>query len=126
MDVKTLTLYFALVNSLLIFTRRIFVINKYKFPIKSTHLVSVFLTFMSGVTFWVSVNSIKSNIGIQITSGTISTILSWSSMIYLVNDEKVQLPSKQQLVSLLFYILTELSVLIQARIVVGETECVKE
>ena len=124
MDVKILTLYFALANSLLIFTRRIFVINKYKFPVKGTHLVSIFLTFMSGLTFWVSVNSIKSNIGIQITSGTISTILSWSSMIYLVNDEKVQLPSKQQLVSLIFYILTELSVLLQARIVVSETRTI--
>tara|TARA_A100001015_G_scaffold200270_1_gene223623 strand:+ start:897 stop:1274 length:378 start_codon:yes stop_codon:yes gene_type:complete len=125
MDVKILTLYFALINSLLIFVRRIFVINRYKFPVKVTHIASVFLMFMSGLTFWVSVNSIKNNIWTQITSGTISTILSWSSMIYLVNDEKIQLPSRQQIISLVFYILTELSVLIQARVVIGETECVQ-
>ena len=121
MNTKYITFIFAIINSSLIFIRRVFVINKFRFPLISTQIVSIFLTLMSGVTFWISINSLRGNIWLQVISGFISTILSWSSMIYLVNDEYVQLPTRQQLVSLLFYILTDLSVLMQARIVIGNS-----
>ena len=117
MSDKEISLALSFLNSALIFTRRIFVLNKYDKKLSKLQFITFFLSILNGFLFWISLNSFKKSLVYQITTNITATIISWTVMIFLVNDE-CKVPTRQQFVALLFYILTDTSIMIQTRLLV--------
>ena len=108
----------SLFTSSLIFIRSTLVLNKYICPPKRFHILAYVFALMSGLMFWVTVNAVNEPIEIQLLSGFTASTLTWVVYVLLVN-EKLTYPSKQQLVSWLFHIITEASILLQVRLILN-------
>lgn len=116
----------SFVTSTVIFLRKMLVLNRYAKTQSSYAFVAWFLSLVSGILFWITINSLQSLVTIQIATGVLSTTLAWVVLVLLVN-ESLQYPTRQQWVSLAFYALTEGVTLIQVRLIVDasqEHQCV--
>lgn len=109
----------SLLTALIIFLRRLFVLERFECRGSFVTAAAVAAQLQSAVLFWVSLQSVQGNVGMQISSGLAATSLSWAAMTLLVRGS-FTLPSRQQFVSLGFYVLTELSILGQVQLVLGE------
>ena len=109
----------SLLTSLIIFLRRLFVLERFQCRLSLVTAAALAAQLQAGVLFWVSLQSVQGNVGMQIASGLAATSLSWAAMTLLVMGS-FSLPSRQQFVSLGFYVLTELSILGQVQLVLGE------
>lgn len=109
----------SLLTALIIFLRRLFVLERFQCSRSLVTAAALFAQLQAGVLFWVSLQSVQGNVGMQIASGVAATCLSWAAMTLLVRGS-FSLPSRQQFVSLGFYVLTELSILGQVQLVLGE------
>lgn len=105
------------ITSTLMFMRRILVLNAFVWPPKPVQYVTWGISVCSGLLFWVTLNSLRSSVGVQLATGILSTILAWITYVLLVN-ERLEYPTRQQRVSLVFHIVTEALVLLQVRLVV--------
>lgn len=91
---------------------------------KATHIckplfgVGYVCALMAGALFWVTVNSVQESIGIQFLAGSFATTLSWVMNVLLVNEGFVY-PSRQQMISLVFHLVTEASILLQVRLILS-------
>ena len=81
------------------------------------YFFAYFLSLLSGVSFWITLNSIERTIVEQLWFQTNSTLLAWLVLVLIVN-ENVMYPTRQQWLSLFFYLLTELSIAFQVRLVI--------
>ena len=106
------------VTSTIIFVRRVLVLNRWCFPPSSLQFGTWLLSLLSGALFWVSIQSVQGDLRLQIASGITSTAISWGVLVLLVNED-MRVPTPQQAVSLVFYVLTEASILIQARLLLN-------
>lgn len=109
----------SLVTATIIFFRRVFVLEKVTVLPKRFHLLPFSISLLSGVVFWVSVNAVTSSALVQLLFGILSTTLSWIVLVFLVN-ERLAYPSRQQCLALVFYALTEVSFLVQVRLVIQD------
>lgn len=66
-----------------------------------------------------SLNLVTGSIPLNIFTGALSMLLSWSTMVLLVNDT-LCFPTRQQWTSLVFYGLVEASIIVQARLIFGD------
>ena len=107
----------TLVTSTVMFMRRVLVLNALAWPPPPVQYVIWVISLCSGLLFWVTLNSLRSSLGLQLSTGILATILAWITYVLLIN-ERLQYPSRQQQVSLLFHVLTEALILIQVRLVV--------
>ena len=108
---------FSLLTSTIVFVRRLLVFNKWGRR-SITQAASYPLSLLSGATFWVSVRAVRGTAALQFAAGAVSTTLSWCVMVLLVNDTP-RIPTRQQWLSLVFYLLTELSILLQVRLILA-------
>ena len=92
-------------------------INAWVWPPPPTHIAALALSLLSGTLFWASLNSVRGTLEIQFASGMSSTLLS-AVLVLLVNRD-LRLPTRQQLASAGFYAITEASILVQARLLLG-------
>ena len=83
-------------------------------------LIPYGLSLVSGVCFWATLNSVQSTMWEQITLGAISTTLSWCVLVLIVNEE-LCFPTRQQWYSFIFYLVTELSITLQVRLVLSDS-----
>ena len=105
------------VTSTVMFMRRILVLNAFAWPPTPVQYVTWGISICSGLLFWVTLNSLRSSLSIQLATGTMSTILAWITYVLLVN-KCLRYPTRQQKVSVVFHIVTEALVLLQVRLVV--------
>ena len=116
-------IFLSLFTASIIFLRRIFVMNRFRLPIPRVYYVSFGLSLVSGLTFWATLNSVYQELWEQITFGIISTTLSWVVLVLIVNED-VCFPTRQQWYSYLFYVLTELSITLQVRLVLNDSTAI--
>jgi hypothetical protein len=104
-------------TSTIIFVRRVLVLEKTSpFP-RTYHFASYCISLTSGLLFWATLNALKRDVLLQLSLGILSTTLSW--LVYvLLSNERLMFPSRSQLVSLFFHVVTELSLLFQVRLIV--------
>lgn len=107
----------TLVTSTVMFMRRVLVLNAFVWPPPTVQYVTWGISVCSGLLFWVTLNSLRSPLEVQLASGILSTILAWITYVLLVN-QRLQYPSRQQQVSLFFHVITEALILLQVRMVV--------
>ena len=107
-------------TALVIFGKRILVLNRWKMPPSQLQISALLVSLLSGALYWVSLNSVNSQIWIQVPIGIWSTVMSWAVYVVLVNDD-FYLPSKQQLASLVFYLITETLIILQTRLLFSES-----
>lgn len=107
----------SLVTSTIIFLRRMFALNRVRWPLPGVYVFAYALSLLSGVSFWITLNSIERSLPEQLWFQTTSTLLAWLVLVLIVN-ETVMYPTRQQWFSLLFYLLTELSIAFQVRLVI--------
>ena len=117
-------LILSFVSSSIIFIRRVLVLNRCQRILSRTGLVTWAISLASGLLFWVTLNSLRVNIAVQIVTGVLSTTLGWLTYVLLIN-ESLRYPTTQQWVSLAFHVVTEALVLLQVRIILDSTidEC---
>ena len=108
----------SLLTSLVVFARRVLVLNAWAWPPPPTHVGALALSLLSGTLFWASLNSVRGTVELQFASGMASTLLSWAVLVLLVNRD-LRLPTRQQLASAGFYAITEASILLQARLLLA-------
>ena len=113
---QSVALGLSLLTSSIIFFRRTFVLNKFSKTFRWYVVVLYVISIFSGLLFWTTLRLFSTHLIIQIIVGFISTILGWLSLVLLVND-RLQYPTNQQLIALLFYIATETLSLLQVRFV---------
>ena len=111
-------LLLSTITSSVIFLRRIFVLNRFRRPVPCIFYAAYALSIVSGVTFWATINTVQQEVWEQLVLGITSTVLSWIVLVLIVNEDLCY-PTTQQLWSLLFYIITELSITIQVRLIVN-------
>ncbi len=111
-------LLLSTITSSVIFLRRIFVLNRFRRPVPCIFYAAYALSIVSGVTFWATINTVQQEFWEQLVLGITSTILSWIVLVLIVNEDLCY-PTTQQLWSLLFYLITELSLTIQVRLIVN-------
>ena len=92
--------------------------NRFRRPIPHVFYVAYGLSLVSGVSFWATLNAVQQELWEQLTLGITSTTLSWVVLILIVNEDLCY-PTRQQYWSLLFYLLTELSITMQVRLIVN-------
>jgi CHASE2 domain-containing sensor protein len=107
------------------FMRRVLVLNAFVWPPPVVQYVTWGISVCSGLLFWVTLNSLRSPLEVQLATGILSTILAWITYVLLVN-ERLQYPSRQQQVSLFFHIMTEALILLQVRLVVMSLDACEE
>lgn len=105
-------------TSSIIFLRRLFVLNKFRRPIPIVFYLAYFLSLVSGVSFWATLNAVEQQVWEQLTLGITSTTLSWLVLVLIVNED-LCFPTRQQRWSLVFYLLTELSITMQVRLILS-------
>ena len=106
--------------SSLVWGRRITVLNKsICWPPCKYQVFAFVLNILSGWMWWISVHSINGTIGLQLTAGTLATLLSWLSMITIVNDTLFSI-SRLQLASLAFYLIIDVLNNIQTRLILKD------
>lgn len=111
----------ALVTSTIVFFRRLFVLERFRWPPTRLQCLAYGVSLMSGLLFWSTLNAVQQDDAtIQMAFGMLSTTLSWLVLVLLVNDPGFHVPSWQQWASLGFYVLTEVSILVQLRLVIRE------
>ena len=69
--------------------------------------------------FWASLNSVYRRLWEQLALGITSTSLSWVVLVVIVNEDLCY-PTRQQWYSLVFYLVTELSITLQVRFVLSD------
>lgn len=114
-----IALALTVVTTSAIFARRVLVLQKYCAPPKPYHYITYAISILSGLVFWTSLNMLSMSVVVQLLFGVTSTTLSWVVLVLLVN-ERLKFPSRQQWMSLVFYVLTEASFLIQVRLLFNE------
>ena len=107
----------TIVTSTVMFMRRVLVLNAFAWPPTPVQYVTWGISLCSGVMFWVTLNSLRSSIALQLATGILSTILAWITYVLLIN-EQLRYPTRQQQISLFFHIVTESLILLQVRLVV--------
>ena len=100
----------GVLTSTLIFSRRVLILNAFAWPPRPMQYATWMLSLLSGVMFWVSLNALRAAFVVQIATGILSTVLAWITFVLLVNDS-LRYPTRQQAVSLVFYVVTEAIVL---------------
>lgn len=113
-------LLLSIVSSLIIYARRILVLNKFVLPPTPVQGVGAIISILSGMMFWLSLNAVDRELWLQLLSGGWSTVLAWVVYTMLVN-ERLRLPTTQQWISLAFYAVTEVCLLFQVRLVLSNT-----
>lgn len=110
-------LLLSLGASLIILLRSILVLNLW--PPSALQLVTgVAISFASGTLFWVSIAAVKRPLLMQVTASAVGTGLHWTRLTLVVNDS-LRLPTRQQWTSLAFYLVTDLSFMLQARLLLA-------
>lgn len=104
-------------TSTIMFMRRVLVLNAFVWPPTLVQYVTWIISLCSGLLFWVTLNSLRSSLGVQLATGILSTVLAWITYVLLVN-RCLRYPTRQQRISLVFHIVTEALVLLQVRLVV--------
>ena len=115
----------TLVTSTVMFMRRVLVLNAFVWPPPLVQYVTWGISVCSGLLFWVTLNSLRSSLEVQLATGILSTILAWITYVLLVN-QRLQYPSRQQQVSLFFHVMTEALILLQVRLVVMSLDACEE
>lgn len=118
-------LLLGLLNSTIIFVRKVLVLERYTRPVQAYQIVAYLLSVGSGITFWATINAVAASVLWQLCLGICSTTLSWCVLVLLVNADFAY-PSRMQWTSLVFYTLTEVSIVLQIRLILqvppAETE----
>lgn len=104
-------------TSAVMFVRRILAMNRFRWPPTRVHLISYIVSVFSGLMFWTTLNALTMPLGTQLLFGATYTTLSWL-VVCLVVNERLQYPTVQQWVSLVFYLITETSILLQVRFII--------
>ena len=104
-------------TSTIMFMRRVLVLNAFVWPPTPVQYVTWMISICSGLLFWVTLNSLRSSLGVQLATGILSTVLAWITYVLLVN-RCLRYPTRQQRISLVFHVVTEALVLLQVRLVV--------
>ena len=107
----------TLITSTVMLMRRVLVLIAFVWPPPLVQYVTWGISVCSGLLFWVTLNSLRSPLEVQLFTGILSTVLAWITYVLLVN-QRLQYPSRQQQVSLVFHIMTEALILLQVRLVV--------
>lgn len=107
----------TLITSTVMFMRRVLVLNAFVWPPTLVQYVTWGISICSGLLFWVTLNSLRSPLEMQLATGILSTILAWITYVLLVN-RRLRYPTRQQKISLIFHIVTEALILLQVRLVV--------
>lgn len=107
----------TLITSTVMFMRRVLVLNAFVWPPTLVQYVTWAISVCSGLLFWVTLNSLRSSLEVQLATGILSTILAWITYVLLVN-RRLRYPTRQQRISLVFHVVTEALVLLQVRLVV--------
>ena len=97
-----------LVIGVVAYLQTIFSLNRFQGLQKTTgpEAVSFGIFLVTGLVRWVnSLAAMTSSFAIQLTCGIIASMLSWSAFVILYNN-KIELPSRQQMESLLFSLLS--------------------
>ena len=115
---KTIALCINVALSFISWSRRHYILNKCIRPIHRHQMVSLAYTIFAGFLWWISTIAIDGNILLQLASGLIATIMSWYGLIIIVNERSGTVSSRQT-ISLFYYILTDVSVQIQARLILA-------
>ena len=108
----------GVVTSTAVFLRRLTLLNKFVWPPTRTHLFAYAVTLMAGFLFWATLNTIERTLGQQLLYSLTTTVLGWAPLVVIVNGQ-LQYPTRQQLLSLLFFVVTETTVAVQLRLVLG-------
>ena len=111
-------------TSTIIFARRVLVLNKYDRILTRMGGVAWGISIASGLLFWTTLNALRADIVIQLTTGVLSTTLAWLTYVLLIN-ESLRYPTLQQWISLVFHVFTEALILLQVRLVIDSVtdEC---
>ena len=107
----------SLATSTVTFARRVLVLNAFAWPPPRVQYVAWFVSLWSGLLFWITLNSLRAPLPEQLATGILSTTLAWLTYVLLVN-KRLQYPTRQQRVSLVFHVVTEALILLQVRLVV--------
>jgi hypothetical protein len=110
----------SLFTASVIFLRRIFVLNRFRRAVPRVFGAAYLLSLVSGLCFWASLNSVYRTMWEQLALGVASTGLSWVVLVVIVNEDLCY-PTRQQWYSLLFYLVTELSITLQVRFVLSDS-----
>ena len=112
----------TLLTSTIIFARRVLVLNRLACPPRGLQPVAYGVSLVSGLLFWATLNATKGDeVGVQLLLGLQSTTLAWLVLVLLVN-ERLRFPTRQQWLGLVFYLVTETSILFQVRLVWNDGE----
>ena len=106
----------TLVTGGVVLTRRVLLLNRAVWPPTPAHWASLALTLLAWVLFWASLNAVRAAVALQLLAGAFSTLFIWVTYVFLVN-ERIGYPTRQQLLSLGFYVLTEVLIQLQLRVV---------
>ena len=99
----------------MVFGRQLFALN-YASRHPTRLQVSAFgISVLSGTLYWISLNTVRGGLALQLSSTLLASTTSWSVLVLLVN-QTLQLPTRQQWMSLGFYLFTDLSYLTQMRL----------
>ena len=108
----------ALLTSATVVARRILILNRFRCPPPSMHVVALGMGLLTGATFFVTLNAIRGAILLQLFAGLTSTALGWSYQVLVVNGD-FRFPTRQQLLSLAGYAFQETAILMQARLLLN-------
>ena len=115
----------SFVTSTVMFMRRVLVLNAFVWPPTLVQYVTWAISICSGLLFWVALTSLRSSLEIQLSTGSLSTILAGITYVLLVN-RRLRYPTRQQRVSLAFHVVTEALVLLQVRLVIESLDACAE
>lgn len=107
----------SVLTSSIVFTRRALVLNRCTSMFSPLRFLTWCVSILSGLLFWTTLNTLRSNILLQLFVGVLSSALSWLVYVLLYNEDFAY-PTRQQWFSLVFHVLTEALILIQVRLII--------
>jgi hypothetical protein len=110
-------LFLSFVTSTVVFARRTLVLNRYERVFSALGVITWLISLTSGLLFWLTLNALSASVLIQLMTGLLSTTLAWLVYVLLING-RLQYPTHQQWISLIFHVGTEALILLQVRLVV--------
>ena len=83
---RTNALLLNLSVAVLSWIRRHYMLNKRIFPLRPFSRQALVMLLASGITWWISIDAIETNVALQICAGLVATVFTWFAKCIIVNE----------------------------------------
>ena len=115
---RTIALALNVFISFIAWNRRHYLLDRKIYPLCRHQVYSLAYTIFAGCLWWISTIAVDEQILLQLAAGFVATIMSWYGLVIIVNHRTGPV-SRRQVVSLLYYIVTDVCVQLQTRLLLA-------